>query len=113
MLLSSLFIFYLKFSLDIDDLRRRNGLLEAIGMGRKGRERVIRSEMAMHSLWPLLFATAISVIFFTVLPAMRLFSRIEMQYYYITQLSLLLIYTQVYHLGIHFLEKYFIKVICA
>ena len=113
MLLSSLFIFYLKFSLDIDDLRRRNGLLEAIGMGRKGRERVIRSEMAMHSLWPLLFATAISVIFFTVLPAMRLFSRIEIQYYYITQLSLLLIYTQVYHLGIHFLEKYFIKVICA
>lgn len=111
LLICSLFIFYLKYSLEISELRRRDEMLDAIGMKRKDRLRLLHQELSAHSWWTLLSATAVSAIFFIGLPVMRMFSSRESGIYYMILLMILTGYIFIYAIGIHLLEKHIIKMI--
>lgn len=109
LLISSLYIFYLKYSLETEELKRRNQLLEAIGMNRRDRVRLLRSDMSVHSRLAFLAAAAVSAVFFIGMPAERHFTGKETGKYAIFLAVLLALYALIYGTGIHFLEKGFIK----
>ena len=109
LLISSLFVFYLKYSLEIGELRRRNQLLEAVGMNRRERVHLLRSDMSVHSRFAFLAGVAVSAIFFIGMPVKRLFTGAETARYLVLLAVLLAVYIVVYCTGIHFLEKGFIK----
>lgn len=105
LLLSSLFIFYLKYSLEIEEMKRRNQLLEAVGMNNKDRVKLLYSEMAVHSWWAFLGAAAVSLIFCIAMPVMRHFKANEIGIFALTLLIIIAVYTLLYGLGIHFLTR--------
>lgn len=111
LLICSLFIFYLKYSLEVTELRRRDEMLDAIGMNGKDRLRLLHQELSAHSWWTLLSAAAVSAIFFIELPVMRMFSSKESGIYYMILLMILTGYIFIYAIGIHLLEKHIIKMI--
>ena len=109
LLLSSLFIFYLKYSLEIEEMRRKSQLLEAVGMNDHDRVSLLRSEMAVHSKWSFLGAALVSLIFSTAMPFMRLYRGNETGKYFLILLGVLAVYTLLYWLGTHFLTKGFLQ----
>lgn len=111
LLICSLFIFYLKYSLEVTELRRRDEMLDAIGMNRKQRLRLLHHELSAHSWWTLLSAAAVSVIFIIELPIMRMFSSKECGIYYMILLIILTGYILIYAIGIHLLKRIIIKMV--
>lgn len=109
LLISSLFIFYLKYSLETDEMTRRNQLLESVGMKSKDRVRFIRDEMSIHSRWAFVIAAGTSALYFLTLPGRRFYSGTETLYYFLIFLILLAVYTLLYGAGIHLLERHFIQ----
>lgn len=109
LLISSLYIFYLKYSLEMEELKRRNQLLEAVGMIRRDRIRLLRSDMSVHSRIAFLGGLAVSAVFFIGMPVKRLFTGTESVRYAIFLAVLLAVYILIYGTGIYFLEKGFIK----
>lgn len=109
LILSSFFIFYLKYSLEIEDLSRRSRLLKSIGMGLKERKKILRTEMRIHSLWAYAAAFLISAFFWIAIPVTRLFHAKEAALYYPVFILTAGLYTLIYIFGMYLLEKLFVK----
>lgn len=108
LLICSLFIFYLKYSMEASDLKERNRLLEAVGLSPTALDRLMKKEMGVHSTWTYLAGLVFSAFFFLMIPVIRLFSAKEALLFYLVLGLLTALYTILYFIGIGRLESYFI-----
>lgn len=113
LMLSTLFLFYLKYSMEIDDMTHRSQLLKIIGMNPEERKKLLHAQMRTHSLATYLTAVILSAIFWLALPVTRLFHAKETILYYVVFILIAVIYTLVYGFGMHLLEKHFVKIALA
>lgn len=109
LLAAGLFIFYLKYSLDTEELRDRNRFLEYTGMREKDRIRLIRTEMSLHASGSLIAALILSAFFFVLTPVIRHFSGAQILSYSLVLLLQCALYLLLHALVMYFLERHFIR----
>ena len=109
LLAAGLFIFYLKYSLDTEELRDRNQFLECTGMREKDRIRLIRTEMSLHASGSLIAGLFLSAFFFVLTPVIRHFSGAQILSYSLVFLLQTALYLLLHALVMYFLERHFIR----